>query len=515
MKLRSVVPAAVVTALLVCLGSGCGRRPRPPVVDSAVAVPDGVPPRGMKLVVRAHDPDSDSIRLRVEWGDETETLTGFYCSPCSVELGRSYSVGSVCPAVVYALDMNNVSEPVITTVPIEPCGKVLWYWQDPHQGSMATSALVAHDGEDEVVMSYSWDDWTFRAIRTDSGQSKASAQTRFAEYDFDGHPALCAATGHIIVGSDEGELYALTLGSLARAWRWPDVSVESLEPFAQFGAPAIRGADIYVGRDQDLDSLCRLYKFTDLGGSVTKAADYVLGISQAVVDAPAIDADGSVYIGTDSGYLVKIDADLSSPIWRVAIERGSEVHSPAIGSDGTVFCLSDSLGLSATYPTNGFPLWSRQFHGKATRLAVGSSAIFVGTSTGMVYSVRPQDGGLNWMRQVGRGGLVTAPVVAANGYVYFQDDQDVLYCVKQSDGAVWWTCDCNSYLPGHGRRGSPQPRKTGLTDYDPNPSITSDGNIIVVGQHALFCVVGYPDCPLDDDAPWPKWQHDLNNTGRR
>ncbi|MBN2465647.1 PQQ-binding-like beta-propeller repeat protein [candidate division WOR-3 bacterium] len=513
MKSRSVVLAAVVAALLFSVGAGCGRRMQPPVIDSAVAIPDGSSPRGVTLVVRAHDPDSDSIRLRVEWGDNTETLTAFYCSPCSIELGHSYSASNVCPAVVYAFDMNNVSEPVITTVPIEPCGKVLWYWQDPEQGAMMTSALVANDGEDEVVMSYSWDDFRFYAVRVSSGQSKASAHTKFTEYDFDGHPALCAATGHVIVGSNEGELYALTLGSLARAWRWPDVSTETLEPFVRFGAPAIKGSDIYVGRDQDYDSLYRLYKFTDLGGSVTKAADYVLGTCQAVVDAPAIDADGSVYFGTDSGYLIKIDANLSSPVWRVAVERGSEVRNPALGGDGTIYCLTDSLGLSAFYAANGFPLWSRPFYGKPTRLAVGSSAILVGTSAGMVYSVRPQDGNLNWMRQIGRGGFETAPIVAANGYLYIQDDNDVLYCLKQDNGAVWWVCDCNSYLPGSGRGGSPRPRKTGLTDYDPNPSITSDGNILVVGRNALFCVAGYAHCPLDPDAPWPKWQRDLYNTG--
>jgi len=109
---------------------------------------------------------------------------------------------------------------------------------------------------------------------------------------------------------------------------------------------------------------------------------------------------------------------------------------------------------------------------------------------------------------------VTAPIVTANGYVYFQDDQDVLYCVKQADGAVWWTSDCNNYLPSGGRSGnSPRPRKLGLLNYDPNPSITSTGNIIVVGRSALFCVAGYPEGPLDPQAPWPKWQHDLYNAG--
>jgi hypothetical protein len=52
-----------------------------------------------------------------------------------------------------------------------------------------------------------------------------------------------------------------------------------------------------------------------------------------------------------------------------------------------------------------------------------------------------------------------------------------------------------------------------LTDYPPNPTILSNGNIIVAGSDALYCVAGYPEGPLDPLASWPKWQHDLYNTG--
>jgi hypothetical protein len=40
-----------------------------------------------------------------------------------------------------------------------------------------------------------------------------------------------------------------------------------------------------------------------------------------------------------------------------------------------------------------------------------------------------------------------------------------------------------------------------------------NGNIIVAGRYALYCVAGSPAGPLDPLAPWPKWQHDLYNTG--
>jgi outer membrane protein assembly factor BamB len=106
----------------------------------------------------------------------------------------------------------------------------------------------------------------------------------------------------------------------------------------------------------------------------------------------------------------------------------------------------------------------------------------------------------------------TAPIVAANGYVYFHDDADALYCLNQADGTVIWSCDCPRYLPRSGGMAR-HLRKAGVADYPPNPTILSNGNIIVAGADALYCVAGYTNGPLDPLAPWPKWQHDVYNTG--
>jgi len=386
---------------------------------------------------------------------------------------------------------------------------VKWYWQSAELGAMMTSAVVASDGVEEVVMSYCWDDYKFYALKAYSGHAKSSATTKWPEYGFSGHPALCAATGNVITGSEEGELYALSLPALSRAWRWPDMPAETLEPFIAFGAPAISGNVIYVGRDDD-----SLYKFTDNGTSVTRGPVY--GVHGAtVVDAPVIGADGSVYFGTDSGYLIKIDANLTAPVWRAHLLRVGEVYGPLIGSDGTVYCGTDSSRLYAVGP-DGITRWSAPLNGVGARPALGRSALFVGTKAGTVYSIDPATGTINWQKTPIQGyGFTTTPIVAANGYLYIQNDDDVLHCLNQADGTQIWACDCNSYLPGGGRGSSlPRPKKPGLFYYDPNPSITAEGDIIVVGQSALFCVAGYPAGPLDPGAPWPKWQKNLSNSGR-
>jgi outer membrane protein assembly factor BamB len=436
-----------------------------------------------------------------------DTFSYAWTDTAAQVIGRSYTI----VATAFDAGDNQASD----TISISISDFMKWYWQGPHEGAMMTSAVVANDGEEEVVMSYCWDDFKFYTIKARSGQSKSSATTVWPEYDFNGHPALCATTGHVIVGSQEGELYALTLPSLACAWRWPDIAPEDSEPFNAFGAPAISGNVIYVGRDQDRDTLYRLYKFTDLGTSVTPGPTYAL-TNQEVVDAPVVDVDGSVYFGTDSGYLIKLDANLV-PHWRLRLVTPiGEVNGPIIGGDGTIYCGSDSFRLYAVSP-NGNVKWAATLDGVGARPALGRSALFVGTDMGTVYSIDPTTGAVNWQKPFGQSrSFTTAPIVAANGYVYFQNDDDVLYCLNQADGTFIWTCDCNSYLPGDGRSGNlRRPRKLQLTDYDPNPSITSDGDIIVVGYNALFCVSGYKDGPLDGAAAWPKWQKDLSNTGKK
>jgi outer membrane protein assembly factor BamB len=489
-----------------------------PVVDSVLIPPVAIKGAPTNITVYGHDDDGDSLRAIVKWpkGDTTTEITP---TPCMFTLTNIFDKVETAEVHVRVQDWKMAkSLDTVVRIPVGKEGGVKWLWQDPEEGSMSTSALVANDGAEEIVMSYSWDDWRFYAITADNGKAKRYGTTYQTEYDFTGGPALCAATGHVIVGSNEGELYALSLAGLSPDWRWPNITAESLEPFIEFGAPGISGSDIYVGRDQDDDSLCRIYKFTDLGGGVSKAADYILGANQAVVDAPAIDADGSVYFGTDSGCLIKIDGNLASPLWTRHLVAVGEVHGPIIGNDGTVYCGTDSA-VHAINP-DGTDRWAAPLvldGVGASRMALGQSALFVGTDLGTAYSIDPATVSVNWSFYDSLGSFTTTPIVAANGYVYFQDDYDILYCLNQADGSKIWSCDCNYYLPGGGRRGgrSHRPRAAGLVDYDPNPSITSTGDIIVVGQGALFCVAGYSDGQLDPASAWPKWQKDLHNTGKR
>ncbi len=482
-----------------------------PVIDSFDLSPWPQVNVPCTLVVFAHDPDGDSLGVDVRFGN-SDTVTSLLPSPCTVRVTHVFTQPGTASVIIRFLDWKgSTSFPETIYVSISNPGGVIWYWQnsDPENPgkSLTSSPVVASDGTNELLFSGCKGDHHFYSIRTSDGRSRKAQTTRWVDHDFTGQPAFCEATQHIIVGSDEGELYALRLDGLQTDWQWPNKPREESLTGLEWGAPAIKESRLYVPHQDD-----SLFYFIDSIDHGVRVAAFTPHAS--FVDAPVIDAQGNVYFGTDSGYLYKVGPELDTVFWRTRLLANGAIHSPIIGGDGTIYCASDFSRVYAIDPASGTPLWTTTLDGDPFRLALGQSALFVASSFGKVYSINPATGTANWDRQLSQSdGFYTTPVVAANGYVYFQSDADVLYCVNQADGTVIWPCNCPDYLPRSGGGNSRRPRKVGLNDYAPNPTILSNGNVIVVGADACYCVAGYPEGPLDPHAPWPKWQHDLYNTG--
>jgi outer membrane protein assembly factor BamB len=483
-----------------------------PVVDNVNAPPVAVRNVEAFFTVRGHDEDNDSIRVLVDWGN-SKTDTGYFLSPCSVEVSHVFTqIDTGAMVIVEIQDWKGTkSLPDTVWVPVGTAGGVIWWWQsdDPENGGegFTTSPVIATVGTEERLFSGDEGDYKFYSILTSNRKGEKKAGTKVAECYFVSHPGLCAATSHIIVGNDEGELYAFELDGLGKAWQWPD-SAEQGQNGTVWGAPAFNGNKIYIGHEDD-----SLFLFQDAGSQGNRVTAY--GLNASVNDAPIVDVDGNVIFGTDSGYLVKMDGALNSPIWRAPLLANGDVHGPILGGDGTIYCASELYRLYAINPASGVPIWTVTLDGDVFRPVLGQSAIFVGASFGKAYSINPATGGINWEKLLAQSSAFsTAPIVAANGYVYFQDENDVLYCLNQADGTQIWSCKCPDYLPRSGGGNSHRPRKLELVDYLPNPSITANGNIIVVGEGACYCVAGYPEGPLDGAAAWPKWQKNLWNTGK-
>ena len=438
-----------------------------PVIDSVGLPLWARPNEPCTMIVFAHDADGDSLKVRGDWGFG-DTTTGFLASPCTARITLLFTRPETAMVLVELIDWKGtVSDPETVYIPVRTAGGVIWHWL----GRTTASPLVISDSVVGATLT--------------------------------GHPAFCEQTQHIIVGGYEGGLSALN-PDLSVAWQWPD------SDGVEWGAPAISGDRIYLGNGNDT-----MYYFIDSVDHGVRVAAFTPHAS--FVDAPVIDAQGNVYFGTDSGYLYKMGPELDTVFWRTHLLANGEIRSPVIGGDGTVYCASESSRLYAIDPATGILSWTVTLDGDVQRPAMGQTAIFVGSDRGGAYSINPATGGINWQKTLKTPygpdeQFSTTPIVTANGYVYIQSENDVLYCLNQADGTVIWYCDCPRYLPRTGGN-SHRPRKTQLTDYLPNPTITANGNIIVPGAEALYCVAGYPERPLDPFAPWPKWQHDLYNTG--
>jgi outer membrane protein assembly factor BamB len=465
-----------------------------PVVDAVEAPPLAIRGVEYEFTVRAHDPDGDSLRIRIEWGDGSDTT--------SEPIGGSYSHGfypahafaQVGTAVVLVTTQDQagaVSLPDTVLVSVDTTGGVIWHCD----AGPWTSPLVVNDGVEDCAYYFEHGFWEGHlAALSEDGSLKYTA--RRDSFPFDG-TAYCAATQHIVGGG-------LGFWSLDRqlhlAWR-----LETPESTG-WSDPAVSDDRIYVGGDNDT-----LYCFIDSVDHGVRAAAFAA--QGAIVDAPVIDAHGAVYFGTDSGFLYKVGPWLDTTFWCVHL-ADYKIHGPVVGSDGTIYCASESQGLYAIDPATGTTLWTAVLDGQALRPTVGQTAIFVGTTASKVYSIDPATGGINWAKVLGYpDGFSTAPAVAADGSVYFQSSDDVLYRVNQVDGTVVWQCDCPSYYYG-GYRNRMYPGKRECPTWQPpSPTILSNGNVLVTGSYALYCVAGSPGGPLDPLAPWPKWQHDLYNTG--
>ncbi|MEO0081046.1 MAG: PQQ-binding-like beta-propeller repeat protein [candidate division WOR-3 bacterium] len=476
--------------------------PLPPEIDAPLVAVKNVVAYFSAVTT---DPDGNDVGYQFDWGDGkqsvwSDTLVGFLPGNTVWRDTHTYTKLETVSVRCRARDVHKTpgpwSDPVQVVVGL--AGGVKWWWwtDDENQYIATTSAAVIIDeGKEYIVITA--DDGKVYGIDPDGKRRRSGSPVQpEEENEFEGHPAYCAATRHLIIGNSDGELYAFK-PSLAKDWHWPGHTHEDSLTYVAWGTAAINGNKIYVPSEND-----SLYYFTDLGTTGRfEAAYYIPGM----VDAPVIDAGGYVYIGTGSGQLYKMPPNLASPVWVKTLQSNSDIHSPAIGSDGTIYCGTSSGRLFAVNQ-DGTVKWNVALDGEAYRVVISPSALFVATGSGKLYCLNPATGSQNWFKQYGTAEIVTSPILAGD-YVYYQDSDDILYCLRQSDGYLIWSCDCIPYGPGKkARRGKPD-------FFEGQPAILSNGDVVLIGADVMYCVAGYPERPLMS-APWPKWQKDAHNSGK-
>ncbi|HUU30027.1 MAG TPA: PQQ-binding-like beta-propeller repeat protein [archaeon] len=156
--------------------------------------------------------------------------------------------------------------------------------------------------------------------------------------------------------------------------------------------------------------------------------------NSALYSSPAIGADGTLYFGTNGGYLYAINAD-STLKWMY--QAGGSVNtSPAVGADGTIYfgsldsclyALNDDGSLKWKYQT-GYAIYSSP--------AIGADGtLYFGSYDDYFYALH-SDGSLKWKYLTNRD-VNSSPAIGADGTLYFGNRYGYLYALNADSTLKW------------------------------------------------------------------------------
>jgi len=227
-----------------------------------------------------------------------------------------------------------------------------------------------------------------------------------------------------------------------------------------------------------------------------------------VFSSPAIDEDGTVYIGANDTQLYAINPD-GSEKWHF-MSSGAFYSSPAIGSDGTIYAGSYNGRLYAINPDG-----SEKWNFDTTDLIKSSPAIgddgtiYIGSSDSNLYAVNP-DGTKKWHFPTGNK-IYASPAIEDDGTIYISSWDENLYAVFPNGGEKWrfHLGSQPRCSPAIGADGTIYAGSQGTTFYAINPdgtekwnfsaggsvsaspAIDDDGTIYVAGGGRLYAI--HPD----------------------
>jgi len=344
--------------------------------------------------------------------------------------------------------------------------------------------------------------------------------------------------GNVYIGDESGWIYCLdTKGQLI----WGHETRGPVLASAAVGADGRRACfplNLFrrskPGRElvyfPSLDS--HLYCFTTEGELVWDA-----NLEDELYRAPAIGADGTVYVGTDAGWLVALDRN-GKVLWRY--DTGDEITaSPSVGLDGRVYVTSDSI---YCLEPGGDLLWSfgaedeyDYFFPSAVPDRDGN--VYAGNVDGHLYAVGP-DGEMLWRKMstdeeeikpevvFGPGGVI---YVGNDGYylcrlepggrmrdIFEADEVIATAAAVDADGNVFFVAD-DGYLFAmslEGRMLWRQEIAVEMKDifYTSSPAIGPDGTVYVSSwDGGVYAFRGFAPPARTD---WPQYRHDAQHTGR-
>lgn len=231
--------------------------------------------------------------------------------------------------------------------------------------------------------------------------------------------------GHVYVGSDARIVWAFDRGGNVR-WRL------ETEGDADTGLTLSPEGHLHFGAGKDLYSVTR-------DGDVR----WRFRANEKIFATPAVDDDGTVYVGSQDDLFYAIAAD-GTQRWSYRT-RGDNDGSPTLADDGTIYFGSDDDHVYAL-TRDGDLRWSVDLEGmvRAPVGLTGDGGVLVGA-----FGPRPRlvaldadDGDLRWSFPVTLSGtrelgVASGPLVDREGFIYFGAHDDYVYSLAPTGELRW------------------------------------------------------------------------------
>jgi len=448
---------------------------RPPDMPLGLVGPDrGGQDTSYSFATSVSHPDGITVAIRFAWGDgDTSDWSAFVASGDTVAMSHAWTAPDTCYVTAQARDTGTGRSlwSLPHSIIIKPRDTLrIWRLRLADSGStMASSPAIGPDGTIYVGSG----DSSLYAVSTDG-----TVRWKYATGGNVESAPTIAPDGTVYFGSDRNYVCALNPDGTLR-WNYTTgSSVRSSPAIATDGT-------VYVGSTDH-----RLYAFDPNG---TLKWSYLTG--STVSSSPAISADGTIYVGSYDHYLYALNPD-STLRWRYDFGDHINYASACIGADGTIYCGGDrndwSQSLYALNP-NGTLNWVCSLNGDVrSSPAIGvDGTIYIGSNDYCVHALHP-DGTLKWSYETGASIRYSSPAIASDGTVYVGSSDGYLYALSP-DGTLKWRYETEGIVRS-------------------SPTIGPDGTVYFTSCDGyLYALKG--TSPLAD-SPWPKFHHDLKNTGR-
>lgn len=156
--------------------------------------------------------------------------------------------------------------------------------------------------------------------------------------------------------------------------------------------------------------------------------------------APAVGADGTIYIGSNDRNVYAIDPQ-GREKWRAAVAGNINDSGFVIGKDGTLYVGSGDGNLNAFSP-DGQKKWATPVQGDVsfTPVAGGDGTLYIAgqnPSVSTPFFAIAVDGSTKWQTAAVFGS--SAAAIGADGTVYVGGIDAKLYALRPGDGSVLWS----------------------------------------------------------------------------